>query len=109
MKEDKVYIKHILECIDKINKYTRQGKKTFMLSELIQDAVIRNLEIIGEASKNISQELKGKNPNITWKEMAGLRDVLIHEYFGVDLYIVWNVVKNELPKIKTYLDEIKEQ
>lgn len=69
-------------------------------------AVIRNLEVIDEATKRVSNELKLKHKDIPWREMAGLRDVLIHNYFGVDNQIVWNVVENELPQLKKNLHEI---
>lgn len=100
MKNDRVYLTHILECIQSIESYLPNGKKDYFSSKMTQDAVIRNLEIIGEATKNISEELKLKNSHLPWKETAGLRDVLIHEYFGVDNEIVWNVVEKELPKLK---------
>lgn len=106
MKEDKVYLKHIINCILKIETYTIKGKEDFMESELIQDAVIRNLQIIGEATKKIPNEIRQKEKNIPWREMAGLRDVLTHDYFGVDLKIVWNVVEKELPTIRVYLEKL---
>lgn len=84
MKDDRVYLTHILECIANIEDYTSGWEKAFLNSKMIQDAVIRNLEIIGEATKRISQELKTQNSDMPWREMAGLRDVLIHDYFGVD-------------------------
>lgn len=106
-KNDLVYIKHILDSIDKIETYTDQlGKEGFIRSGIVQDAVIRNLEIIGEATKNISIEFRGEHQEIPWRNMAGLRDVLIHDYFGVDLEIVWNVVENELSKVKKKLKEL---
>jgi uncharacterized protein with HEPN domain len=71
-----------------------------------QDAVVRNLEIIGEAEKNISEELKGKFPQIRWKELAGVRDKLIHHYFGVNFDIVWNIIQDELPDVLSQLEEI---
>lgn len=87
MKTDRIYITHILECINNINSYV-QNEKDFLSSRLIQDAVIRNLEVIGEATKKISKELREQEKLVPWSEMAGLRDVLIHNYFGVDLSIV---------------------
>ncbi|HBV86087.1 MAG TPA: DUF86 domain-containing protein [Desulfosporosinus sp.] len=101
MKDDKVFLQNILECIVKIETYTTSGKQEFMSSDLIQDAVIRNLEIVGEASKKVSQGTKDQHPEIPWRQMAGLRDVLIHDYMGISLKIVWNVVQNELPHLKT--------
>ena len=101
MKEDKIYLLNILEAIEKIETYTVSGKDKFIKSTLIQDGVIRNLEIIGEATKRISPDLKEQHTDIPWKQMAGLRDVLIHDYMGVDLEIAWNVVCRELPKVKS--------
>lgn len=106
MKDEKVFLQNILEAIEKIESYTSSGKEEFMKSTLIQDAVIRNLEIIGEATKNISQDIRDKNNKIPWKQMAGLRDVLIHDYMGISLKIVWNVVQNELPTLKIMIKGI---
>ena len=106
MKDDKVFLQNIIECIIKIETYTKAGKEEFMKSELIQDAVIRNLEIIGEATKKISQGIKEQYPDIPWRQMAGLRDVLIHDYMGISLKIVWNVVQNELSQLKVKIIEI---
>jgi len=73
-----------------------------------QDAVIRNIEIIGESTKNLSDELRGKYPEIPWKGLAGMRDRLIHQYFGVNLDIVWNVVKEELSEILLQIRKMEE-
>jgi uncharacterized protein with HEPN domain len=90
MKDDRVFIEHILLCIDKIQEYTKSlTAQDFNNTELIQDAVIRNIEIIGEATKKISNDLKSQYPEIPWKEMSGMRDKLIHDYFGVDVDVVW--------------------
>ena len=97
MKDDKIYLHHILECIKNVEAYTKNEKLEFMESTLVQDAVIRNLEVIGEASKRISNDLKVTYDELPWREMAGLRDVLIHDYFGVDLKIVWNVSDRHQP------------
>ena len=106
MKDDKVFLYSILESIIKIETYTNSGKDEFMTSGIIQDAVIRNLEIVGEATKRVSQALKEQTPEIPWRQMAGLRDVLIHDYMGISLKIVWNVVQNELPQLKIKIMEL---
>ncbi len=97
MKDDRVYIYHILDSIEYIFSDTAEGEKTFFEDRRIRDAVIRNLEIIGEAVKNMSGELKIKYPQIPWRQIAGMRDKLIHEYFGVNLNIVWDTVNEFLP------------
>ncbi|MCC5912491.1 MAG: DUF86 domain-containing protein [Clostridiaceae bacterium] len=106
MKDDRTYLNHIVECINNIETYTEEGKEKFMESTLIQDAVIRNLEIVGEATKKISIDVRNSYAELPWREMAGLRDVLIHDYFGVDVKIVWNVVEKELPKVKKGIKHI---
>ena len=106
MKDDKLYLIHILESIENIQKYNIDGKQEFMEFSIIQDATIRNLEIIGEATKKLSEDLRDDYPQIPFKKMAGLRDILIHNYFGIDLIIIWNVIENELPQIKVELEKI---
>jgi uncharacterized protein with HEPN domain len=101
VKDDRLYLVHILECIRKIEGYTAGGKSEFMGSPLLQDAVIRNLEIIGEAVKHLSGPIKESSPDIPWKQIAGLRDLLIHHYMGVDINEVWNIVEKDLPALKT--------
>ncbi len=106
MKDNKLYLTHILECIEKIDSYTSSGEKEFMKSTLLQDAVIRNFEIIGEATKNLSLDFKERHPEIPWRKMAGLRDVLIHNYMGVNARLVWNIVKNDLPVLKRDISKV---
>ena len=104
MKDESVYLKHILDAIKKIQSYTSGGSKEFFQNTLVQDAVIRNLEIIGEAVRNLSVEFRGKNPEVPWRSITALRNVLIHEYFGVELEIVWRVVQRRLPRLKRYVE-----
>ncbi|MBI2558459.1 DUF86 domain-containing protein [Candidatus Woesearchaeota archaeon] len=100
-KDDNIFLKHILESIDKIEKFTKGiSKVEFIKSVKTQDAVIRRLEIIGEATKNLSANFKEKHTNVPWNEIARMRDKLIHGYFGVDLNITWGVVSNDLPDLK---------
>jgi uncharacterized protein with HEPN domain len=102
--KDHNFIKHILGAIDRIESYTENcSENDFMGNFMIQDAVMRNLEIIGEASKRISNETKNVTSTIPWKQIAGMRDKLIHDYFGVDLVAVWSVVESDLHDLKTHL------
>ena len=106
-KDNLVFLKHILECIDKIEEFTNEiSENDFMKSVQIQDAVIRRLEIIGEATKNLSADFRKKHSNIPWEQMARMRDKLIHGYFGVDLMTVWEVVEEDLPALKKKINKL---
>jgi uncharacterized protein with HEPN domain len=97
----RAYLKDILEAIRKLEKYSNSLTfDDFVKDELRQDGVVRNLEIIGDAVKRIPNDVKERKPQIEWKKIAGLRDVLIHAYFGVDLKIVWDVINNKTPMLK---------
>lgn len=97
----KLYLKDIVDAIAKIENYIKGlSFEEFSENSMVVDAVVRNFEIIGEASKNIPEDLKSQTPDIPWKEMAGMRDKVIHEYFGVDLEIVWKTAKDRLPQLK---------
>jgi len=100
MKDDQIYLSHIAECIQYIEQFTQGGHDEFEQSPLIQHAVIRNLEVIGEATKHLSATTRQAHPEIPWRQVAGLRDVLIHDYMDIDLTEVWNVVEHELPTLK---------
>lgn len=100
MNGDFVYLQHILDAIVKIEEYISVGYERFLSESHWQDAVIRQLEIIGEAVKQISSDIKAKNPDIPWRRIAGLRDILIHDYMGVDLSAVWEITQKNLPDLK---------
>jgi len=104
----KAYINDILEAIDRIESYTENLTiDGFSESKLYQDAIVRNLEIIGEAVKRLPKELIKKYPEIEWKKIAGLRDILVHAYFGIDIEIVWDIVQNKIPELKDQILLIK--
>ncbi|OIO72519.1 MAG: hypothetical protein AUJ85_10120 [Elusimicrobia bacterium CG1_02_37_114] len=107
-KDPKVFIEHILECINLIKDYTKDTEKEkFLVSKQLQDAVIRRIEIIGEAVKNVPQAIKDKNTSIPWKRIASMRDILVHEYFGVDIELTWKVVKTELAELEKQILKIR--
>ncbi|MGD0697672.1 MAG: DUF86 domain-containing protein [Terriglobia bacterium] len=106
MKPDRVYLLHIRDAIRRILEYTREGKEAFMTRPIVQDAVVRNLEIVGEAVKNLSDSLKVGHPGVPWKRIAGMRDKMIHEYFGVNLELVWEVVQGDLRKFETAVESM---
>jgi glutaminyl-tRNA synthetase len=97
MKDDGVYLLHIRDAVYRVLDYTRDGKEFFLVDTKTQDAVIRNIEIIGEATKNLSDQVQSRHPHIPWSQIARMRDTLIHRYFGVNLELVWQVVEKDLP------------
>ena len=100
MNRDEVYCRHILDAIEMIESYIGVGRETFLTTPHWQDAVIRRLEIIGEATKRLSPSLRTQYQEIPWRRIAGLRDVLIHDYMGVDLDAVWQITQQQLPDLK---------
>ena len=109
MNVDRLYLSNIVECISQIEQYVVDGREEFFRNRMVQDAVIRNFEVIGEAVKRLSMELRQENGDIPWRQMAGFRDVLIHDYLRVDVAEVWVVVEQDLPVLKPRLFELLEQ
>lgn len=108
-KDDTVYLRHILDAVNWIEEYTHgMDYDGFRASHLVQDGVIRQLEIIGEATRNLSKEFRDKHADIPWKDMAGMRDKLIHQYFGVDIAAVWDTIQADIPALKDSVKKILE-
>jgi len=110
MKDDLAFIEHILDSINAIKEFSKDiNKETLVSDRLRQSAIVREIEIIGEATRNISENLKNKHPEIEWREIVGTRDKMIHHYFGVDLNIIWDIVNINLPDLKEKILKIKKE
>ena len=106
-RDSNVYLEDILEAVGKIRSYTDGlSYESFRVSSMAVDAVIRNLEVIGEAAKQIPDSIRTQAPEVPWKRIAGLRDILIHEYFGIDMDIIWDIVQNKLPMLEKLVNQI---
>ncbi|MBS3954797.1 MAG: DUF86 domain-containing protein [Methylomicrobium sp.] len=106
MKDDRIYIEHIIDCIDRINEYTENDQFVFMNSKMVQDAVIRNLQTLAESTQKLSEALKEQHPEINWKAISGFRNILVHNYLGLDLLQIWLVIENRLPPLRERLEKL---
>lgn len=108
MKRDSsFFLKHVIECIERIEKFVdKLEEEDFLKDELVQSAVIRQIEVVGEAVKNLPIDFVNKYPLVPWGDIAGTRDKMIHYYFGVDLKLVWEIVVDDLPELKSQVENI---
>ena len=105
---DTLFLKHIIAAADDIEDFTADGRQAFMADRKTQSAVIRQLEIIGEAVKNLSADLTQGEPAVPWRQIAGARDRLIHAYFSVDIEAVWSMIAGDLPSLRTNVQRLLE-
>ena len=109
MKDERLYLVHVRDCLAKIQNYTKCGRDEFMNNGLIQDAVLRNLEIMGQSIKKLSAEWKSWYPEIEWVQIGNFRNVLAHDYLDVDLNVVWEIIENFLPDLQRAIASICSQ
>ncbi len=110
MKSDAVFLHHILDAINRIEQYLAGvSYDHFLQDALLQDGVVRQMEIIGEAARNVSKGLQDAHPELPWDKMIGTRNILIHAYFRVDLFIVWDTTQSDLPRLKQQIEQLLEE
>ena len=109
MNDDRLYLIHIGECIERVEDYTKGGEVEFAGSRLIEDAILRNLQVLAESTQRLSADLKAAHPQTDWQAIAGFRNVLVHGYLGVDLDRVWAIVRDELPKLKAAVQRMLDE
>lgn len=100
MKDDKILLEFILEAIDRIIRYTKDGEQAFYDDPKTQDAVLRNFQTLGQAARDVSDAFRQSNPHIDWSDIIGFRNVVVHDYLGLDLPTVWSIIVDELPTLK---------
>ncbi len=103
-KDDRLYLIHIKECIDKIVRYSANGRLEFFRNTMVQDAIIRNLQTLAESTRRLSDKTKQKAREVDWRAIAGFRNVVVHDYLGVDLEQIWRILERDLPGLKTHID-----
>ncbi len=106
MRDDRERLQDILDAVERIEKYSLQGEDSFRREELIQSWMTRNIQVIGEAARSLSHDVRDQNPQIPWSKIIGMRHVLVHDYFDIDLDIVWQVVSHDLPALKPLIRSI---
>ena len=108
MNRDRLYVRHVLECIDRIEEYTGAGRDEFLADPKTQDAVLRNLQVLAESTQRLSDGLKALQPQVDWRALAGLRNVLVHDYLGVRIERAWQIVVDYLPSLKAAVAAMRE-
>lgn len=106
MKDDTVYLQHIQVCILRVEKDTAQGKEHFLGSTTHQDAVLRNLQTLSESTQRLSESAKANRPEVEWEKIAAFRNVLVHNYLGIDLEQIWNIVRRDVPVLKQAVEAL---
>ena len=106
--DDELYLEHIRECIESIEGYTKDTHdlNAFLTDRKTQDAVLRNLQVMAESTQRLSADLKASHADIAWGSISGLRNILVHAYLGVNLTTIWRIIQNDLPALKSVVDDI---
>lgn len=102
--KDSLYLIHIRECLTRVSEYTFGGPSEFMKDTKTQDAVLRNLQVMGESTQRLSEALKAANPAVEWSELAAFRNILVHNYLGMDLELIWQIITDDMPLFREQIE-----
>ena len=105
-KDDTIYLHHVLECIRRIAEDVAEGRERFMESHTLQDAVLRNLQVMAESTQRLSETAKATQPEVEWRKIAAFRNILVHDYLGIDLDTVWEITQRDVPELKQAVEEM---
>ncbi len=106
MKDDGVYLADIQEAIMRIMRYAEAGRERFLSDELLQDAILRNFQVLGEAARRVSEEFRASHPELPWQDMIGMRNVIIHDYAELDLATLWETIVQDLPPVQQVVQKL---
>lgn len=106
MKEDRVYLNHILECLDWIGRFTAAGREEFLSDRKTESAVLRELQVMAESTQRLSKELKDSHPQVSWQGIAGFRNVLVHDYLGIKPERIWQIIEKDLPVLRSAVEKM---
>lgn len=106
MKDDRVYLRHILECLDAIQEYTKEGQGVFLTDRKTQKATLRELQELAESTQRLSPDLKERYPEVPWRDIGGFRNVVVHDYLGLNLFRIWSIIERDLPPLRTVIQSI---
>lgn len=108
-REERLYLADIRDAIDRVLRYTHKGRDAFFADPMAQDAVARNIEIMGEATRGVAEAIRRAHPEIPWRDISDMRNKVIHDYFRVDLAVVWDVVERDLPTLRAQIEALLEE
>jgi uncharacterized protein with HEPN domain len=107
VKDDRLFLIHVRESIGRIEEYTADGREAFFADTRTQDAVLRNLQTLSESTQRLSSDLKAAHPEVDWRGISGLRNILVHDYLGINLVRVWEIVERDLPLLKRQVEALQ--
>ncbi len=106
MTDDRLYLRRVLACIERVERYTAEGREHFLDDEKTQDATLRNLQTLAESTQRLSDARKARHPEVDWRSIAGFRNVVVHDYLGMDLAQVWAIVEADLPLVRATVERM---